>query len=103
MSGLLNKLITNGSVQKVATVPTIQFGSMNVRVVNPTNADQPIKLWLSADATAPSQADLIEHRAVVPANGGRYMDTGLIVSASETLYIQAAADLVVRAELVEEV
>ena len=44
MSGLLNKLVTDNSIQLVGTIPAVPFSSVNVRVVNPTSNDVGLKV-----------------------------------------------------------
>lgn len=95
MSGLLSKILTNGTRQLVATVPECDYGLINVMVLNPTVSDSPVKLWLSTQAT-PSEVDLIESDTILVARGGKLELSCVTVSQGEVLYIEASAGLVVR-------
>jgi len=102
MSGLLNKILTDGSVQLVGTIPnTGTFSSINLLAANDTTQDISLRVWIGTDAT-PSQVDLVDPQAIVPGKG-RYEDTVRITSPGENVFVQAAVGLVVRVETVDEV
>lgn len=101
MSGLLNKLVTNGSVQEVATIPGMTYSSVNIRVANPLNVDKPVTIWATIQ-NSPSVVDLIEPGFILEANGGRFEQSCMIMTAGEKIFVQADAGLVVRVETVDE-
>lgn len=102
MSGKLDKILTNGSIQKAATVPSnVTYASMNVLVVNPLSTVTQVELWLS-DATSPSPVDYIQSSVAVPA-GGTLEVYARLVSPGENLFVRAAAGLAVRVETADEV
>lgn len=101
MSGLLNKLITNGTVQEIAEVPGTTYSMVNILVINPTAGQVDVRLFASNQA-APTPVDTIEHRAVLAENGGRVEYSCVNCSAGEKLFIQAPAGLIVRVTSVDE-
>lgn len=101
MSGLLNKLVSDGAIQILGTVPDAPFSSVTIRAVNSTGVDVPIRLWASVDIL-PSMVDLIEYAAIVPGNGGTFERSCLIMSAGENLFVQAAPGVTFRVETVDE-
>lgn len=101
MSGLLNKIIADGTVQLAATVPAgIAFAALNILAANDTSSDATVRIWITLDPT-PNQVDLVEPGVVV-ASKGRYEDSVRIASPSENVFIQATAGVVVRVENVVE-
>ncbi len=101
MSGLLNKLITNGAVQEAGTIPGTTYSSVNIRIANPLAQQQVVKIWATTAAT-PGNIDLLEPGLVIPPNGGRFEQSCLIMSANEKIFVEAAAGLIVRIETVDE-
>lgn len=101
MSGLINKLVTDGSVQILGQVPECPFASVHIQAVNPTASDLGITLWAGVGAS-PNPVDLLEYDVPVPANGGRYSNDCVIMSAGEKIFVKAPAGLVVRLSSVDE-
>lgn len=103
MSGLINKVITDGSTMLIGSVPGSKFSTVNLLVVNDTNIDQDIAVYIcDAAKTAPGQVDLIEARATLLANGGRVEYSCVVASAGEQVFIRCAAGLVARLSSVDE-
>lgn len=100
MSGLLNKLACDGSVQLLGTVPECPFASAIVRVINRTGEDAAVKVWITT-SDLPGNVDEVEPGAIVPGLG-KYVETGFIVSANERFFVQAPAGCVARLELIQE-
>ncbi len=103
MSGLLNKVITNGEVMHIGTVPEgdVKYSLVNVLVINPTNAPIEGRLY-ATNQLNPSLVDLIDHRVVLVANGGRAEYSCGTMSPGEKLFIEAPAGLVVRVTSIDE-
>lgn len=103
MSGLINKVITDGSTMLIGSVPGSKFSTVNLLVVNPTEIDQDIAVYIcDAGKTAPGQVDLYDPRATLLANGGRAEYSCVVCSAGEQVFVRAAAGLVVRLSSVDE-
>lgn len=101
MSGLLNKIVADGTPQLVATVPTgISFAALNILAANDNATDATLRVWIGTDAT-PSQADLVEPGVVIGGKG-RYEDSVRIASPAESIFVQATAGVVIRVENVAE-
>ena len=103
MSGLLNKVLTTGEVMHIATIPSgeVKYSLANVLIINPTG--QPVECRLFAtDQLNPSLVDLIEHRVVLVANGGRAEYSCGTMSPGEKLFIEAPQGLVVRVTSIDE-
>lgn len=103
MSGLINKAITTGEVMHVATIPQgeVKYSLANVLIINPTNSPVECKLY-ATDQLNPSLVDLIEHRVVLVANGGRAEYSCGTMSPGEKIFIEAPAGLVVRVTSIDE-
>lgn len=101
MSGLLNKLITDGTVQEVATVPVCDYALLQISLMNPTAAEVNGKLWLTQQAV-PTAVDTIEPAVVLAANGGRASYESCVASQGEKLFVQAPAGCVVRVTSIEK-
>ena len=100
MSGVLNKLLADGTVQFVAGLGDVPFSSVNILVSNPTGVSGSLQVWIGTGIT-PAMADRVEPGAIVAAKG-RYEDLGRICSGGEKLFVQAPAGWVIRAEAVDE-
>lgn len=101
MSGLLNKLVTNGSVQLAGTVPSnVEYAAVHVRAANPNEVDAALTVWVSLSET-PAQVDLIEPNAIIPP-AGRYADECGVLGPGEKIFVQAPAGVVVRIEYIHE-
>lgn len=101
MSGLLNKIIADGTIQLAATVPTgISFTALNILAANDTASDVTLRIWIGV-GTTPNPVDLVEPGVII-ASKGRYEDNVRVASPSENVFIQATAGVVVRVENVAE-
>lgn len=104
MSGLLNKVLTNGTTQEIGVIPGSSNGAysmLNVVVSNPTSQEVKLEIWLTFN-DEPTMVDYIEPGAMIPANGGGYEAVGRIASAGERLFVRTQEGLVVRAETIED-
>jgi len=100
MSGLLNKLITDGTAQLVGTVPDCEYAIMSITFINDTSEEVSPSLWLTTQSAA-TKVDKIEGVVKVVA-GGRAEYECVNCSAGEKLYVQAASGCVVRASTIEK-
>ena len=103
MSGLLNKVITTGGVMHVGTVPEgdVKYSLVNILLINPTPNAVEARLYATNQA-APTQVDLLDHRVVLVANGGRAEYSCGTMSPGEKLFIEAPAGLVARVTSIDE-
>lgn len=101
MSGLLNKIVADGSVQLAATVPVgISFAALNILAANDNAADATLRIYIGT-GLSPDPADLVEPNVVISGKG-RYEDSVRVASPGENVFIQATAGVVVRIESVVE-
>lgn len=101
MSGKLGKILTNGTIQKVATIPSnLTYASINILVSNPLAVIADTEVWIS-DATSPSTVDFIEPKAHIPAEGKLEIYARL-VSPGENIFVRGPAGLAVRVESADE-
>lgn len=104
MSGLINKVITNGSVIEVGRIPEgdNKYSSVNILVINPKNdADVNVRAYATFQ-DSPTLVDTIDYRAVLVREGGRVNLSCEIMSPGERIFIDAPAGLVVRLTSVDE-
>lgn len=103
MSGLLNKVLTTGDVMHVATVPQgdVKYSLVNVLIINPSSEPAEAKLY-ATDQLNPSLVDLMDHRVVLVANGGRAEYSCGTMSPGEKIFVEAPAGLVVRVTSIDE-
>lgn len=102
MSGLLNKALTNGTTQLVATVPESAARSLvDIMVVNPTASEVTVQAYIT-NQVQPTTIDLIDFAAKLEANGGRVEYNCVNCSAGEKIFINAPAGLVVRVTNIDE-
>ena len=103
MSGLLNKVLTTGELMHIATVPEgdVKYSLVNVLVINPTAAPIEAKLY-ATNQMNPTLVDLLDHRVVLVANGGRAEYSCGTMSPGEKIFIEAPAGLVVRVTSIDE-
>lgn len=89
-NGLLGKSMStaNGYVTLYTVPPTAQYSSLVVNVVNTDPANTAtIRLALTTSPQLPGLLDHIEYGAQIPANGGIYDRTGLILSPGESVAV----------------
>ena len=68
MSGLISKVMTDGSTQLVGQVPGSKFSTLSISVHNLNAVDQEVVLYLTTDVT-PKPVDTEEPGAILPAKG----------------------------------
>lgn len=101
MSGLLNKVITDGSVMEIATLSNdVNYAMINVTATNDTENEATISLFIGT-GTEPGRQDLVGPRSEVPA-GGVYEVVGRIVSPGEKIWVEAPSGFIVRVEVINE-
>lgn len=100
MSGLISKVMTDGSTQLVGQVPGSKFSTLSISVHNLNAVDQEVVLYLTTDAT-PKPVDTVEPGAILPAKGSARYEVE-IASPGEKLFIKAPAGLAVRFCSVDE-
>lgn len=103
MSGLLNKAITNGTVQEIAMVPaTIVRSLLDITIINPTEGDAPgIMIWATFN-NVPVQVDLLDFGANLVAAGGKLVLENVNCAPGEKIFVQAPAGMVVRVTSIDE-
>lgn len=103
MSGLLNKAITNGTVQEIAMVPaTIVRSLLDITIINPTESDAPgVMVWATFN-NAPVQVDLLDFGANLVSAGGKLVLENVNCTPGEKIFVQAPAGMVVRITSVDE-
>jgi hypothetical protein len=101
MSGLKNKLISDGTVQLLGTVSdSVLFSLTTVRAVNPTASVKEITIWVTTSPT-PSDIDLVEAPTSLTPKG-RYEQNNLQLSPGEKVFVYAPVGVVFRMETVDE-
>lgn len=103
MSGLLNKLLADNTIQLAGTVPggASNYASVNILVINPNPTDGLVTAYATTSPSA-SAVDKIMHERVMAANGGQIEIACRIMSGGEKIYVKAPVGCIVRIELVEE-
>lgn len=102
MSGKLNKILSNGSIQLAATVPAnVTYSSLNVVVSNPLAVVCEAEVWFS-DAQTPGTVDYIQPKVTIPA-GGALEIYGRLASPGENVFVRATAGAAVRVESADEI
>lgn len=102
MSGLLNKALTSGNVQHIATVPPGAARSLlNIMVLNPLGSEATATVW-ATNQVDPSTVDLLDFNAKLPANGGKLLLECENCSAGEKIYVQGTPGMVVRVTNIDE-
>lgn len=102
MSGKLNKILTNGSIQLAATVPAnVTYSSVNVVIANPLATICEAEVWIS-DAQSPSPVDYIQSKVVIPA-GGTLEIYARLAGPGENVFVRGTAGAAVRIESADEV
>lgn len=100
-NGLLNKIVATGSLEQVAEIPAnVKFASVHIRAANP-NANVASLTIFATTSVTPSAGDLIEPGAQIPSQG-RYSDECGIMSPGEKIFVNTAAGVVVRVEIISE-
>lgn len=101
MSGLLAKVVTDGTTQLVTTVPDVEFAVVSITVINATAQEAELAIYATTGPT-PSLVDTLEHSVFIPANGGRYVMSCSTMSPGEKIFVKSSPGLVVRIEAVDE-
>lgn len=109
MSGLLNKLITDGTVQRVGQIPAGSYVAMHLMAINTNTSADPqdttnnrtIEVWSAPDGSAPTLVDRIEY-ATIEKNNGRLEHSCRIISEGEVIWVQAGPGVVVRVDFVSD-
>lgn len=103
MSGLLSKAICNGTNLEIATVPTdnVRYSLVNILLVNTTGDEVQAKIYATTQS-APTEVDLLEHRVVLAANGGRVEYSCGCMSPGEKIFVNAPQGVVCRVTSVDE-
>ena len=109
MSGLLNKLITDGTVQRVGRMPTGSYVVMHLTAINtnistdPANlaANRTLEVWACPDGATPSLVDRIEY-AHIEKNNGHLELSCRVIGAGEAIWVQAGPGVVVRVDYVSD-
>lgn len=100
MSGFVNKLITDGSMQLLGTVANDgPFSLVTVRAYNATTADRNVAIWVTSSAS-PTAVDQIDGVELGPK--ARYEQNNIITSIGEKIYVQGDAGVVLRMEQIDE-
>lgn len=101
MSGLKNKLVSDGTVQLLGTVSdNVLFSLTTVRAINPTATTKEITVWVTT-APNPTDVDLVEAPTNIVSKG-RYEQNNLQLSPGEKVYVYASPGVVFRMETVDE-
>lgn len=109
MSGLLNKLITDGTVQRVGQIPAGSYVAMHVMAINTnvsdnpadTNANRTIEIWAAPDGANPTLVDRIEY-ANIEKNNGHLEISCRIIGEGEVIWVQSEPGVVVRVDYVSD-
>ena len=109
MSGLLNKLITDGTVQRVGQIPSGSYVAMHITAINTntssdpgnTTANRTIEIWAAPDGANPTLVDRIEY-ANIEKNNGRLEHSCRIIGEGEVIWVQAGPGVVVRVDYVSD-
>lgn len=109
MSGLLNKLITNGTVQRVGQIPEGSYVALHVTAINSNTAidpgdtaqDRTLEIWAAPSDASPTLVDRIAY-AVIPRNNGMMDLSCRIIGESEVIWVQAGPGVVVRVDYVND-
>ena len=109
MSGLLNKLITDGTVQRVGQIPSGSYVAMHITAINTNTSSDPgntvanrtIEIWAAPDGASPTLVDRIEY-ANIEKNNGRLEHSCRIIGEGEVIWVQAGPGVVVRVDYVSD-
>ena len=109
MSGLLNKLITDGTVQRVGQIPSGSYVAMHITAINTNTSSDPgntvanrtIEIWAAPDGASPTLVDRIEY-ANIEKNNGRLEHSCRIIDEGEVIWVQAGPGVVVRVDYVSD-
>lgn len=109
MSGLIGKLITNGTVQRLGQVPAGTYAVAHLTAINTNTSADPADVtanrtfdaWAAAEGTSPSTIDLIEH-AVIEKNYGHLDHSCRILQPGEVIWVKADPGVVVRMDYVND-
>lgn len=102
MSGLLNKLITDGTVQRVGRIPAGSYVAMHIMAINTnTTTNRTIEIWAAPDGSSPSLVDRIEY-AHIEKNNGHLEHSCRIIGEGEVIWVQAGPGVVVRVDYVSD-
>lgn len=107
MSGLLNKMICQTTLEQVGAIPSSSdYAAVNVHFLNTHSADVEVSLYVvsGAGAAVPALVDGVWEGLVVPGNGGTAEKMGMLCSAGERIFVKAsqAGVVVARVEFVSE-
>jgi hypothetical protein len=104
MNGPLGKNITNSALPvTIYQAPVaVDYATVNLNMVNNGVNEAVVKVSITTSVT-PATADYIETNAIIPANGGVYNNSFIIVGTGEKIVVESNSnDVIVRASGLEK-
>ena len=89
-NGILGKSVTtaNQFIQLYQAPATVQYVTVHLSAVNTSDTEATVTFSVGLSAT-PAQADYIDYTIKIPAKGGTFERTCLLLSANERVMVQA--------------